>query len=88
MMDGIRIRTSDGRFIALAMLQADRYWVNLCQVLGREDLANDPCFATMESRSKNRAACIAEFDDIFGRCTLAEWQETLSEQEGQWSVVQ
>jgi crotonobetainyl-CoA:carnitine CoA-transferase CaiB-like acyl-CoA transferase len=42
----------------------------------------------MESRSKNRAACIAEFDDIFGRRTLAEWQETLSEQEGQWSVVQ
>ena len=42
--------TSDGRWIALCMLQADQFWAGLCHVLGRDDLVDDARFADMGSR--------------------------------------
>ena len=80
-------RTSDGRFVALCMLQGDRYWPGFCQAAGREDLIDDPRFATNEARAANLEACIAELDALFATKTLAEWREILGRQEGQWDVV-
>jgi crotonobetainyl-CoA:carnitine CoA-transferase CaiB-like acyl-CoA transferase len=42
-------RTKDGRHIQLAFLQPDRYWAELCQELGREELASDARFADAPS---------------------------------------
>ena len=81
-------RTADGRVIALCMLQGQRYWAPLCEVLGRPDLATDPRFATDEARETNKAAGIAELDAIFATRPLAEWREILAQQDGQWDVVQ
>ena len=50
-------RTSDGRFLALCMLQADKYWAPLCEVAGRPDLAADPRFADANARRENLDAC-------------------------------
>src|SRR3954467_6560458 len=36
--------TKDGRFIILVLLQADRYWPDLCAHLERPDLLDDPRF--------------------------------------------
>lgn len=81
-------RTSDDRFIALSMLQSDRYWGALCRLFGREDLAADPRFSTLEARSENNRACIVELDGVFAAHPLAYWTELLSQQEGQWAIVQ
>ncbi|MET0251007.1 MAG: CoA transferase [Novosphingobium sp.] len=81
-------RTSDGRFVALCMLQADRYWSRLCEVGGRTDLAVDPRFADSAARRANVEACVAELDAMFASRTLAEWREALAQQGGQWDVVQ
>ena len=81
-------RTSDGRLISLCMLQGQRYWAPLCELMDRPDLATDPRFATDEARERNKAACIAEFDAIFAAKPVAEWREILARQEGQWDVVQ
>ena len=81
-------RTSDGRIISLCMLQGQRYWGPLCEIMGRPDLATDPRFATEEARNQNKPACVAEFDAIFAAKPLAEWREILGRQEGQWDVVQ
>ena len=35
-------RTSDGRFITLMMLQADRFWPDFCTHIGRSDLIDRP----------------------------------------------
>src|SRR5213078_2417126 len=32
------VRTSDGRYLMLAMMQPGRYWADFCRHLGREDL--------------------------------------------------
>ncbi len=81
-------RTSDGRFLALCMLQADKYWAPLCEVAGRPDLAADPRFVDAAARRDNLDACYAELKALFGSKTLAEWREILARQEGQWDVVQ
>lgn len=81
-------RTADGRFLALCMLQADKYWAPFCEVAGRPDLAADPRFADAKGRRENIDACYAEVKALFASKTLAEWKEILSRQQGQWDVVQ
>jgi crotonobetainyl-CoA:carnitine CoA-transferase CaiB-like acyl-CoA transferase len=80
-------RTSDGRFIALSILQSDRYWPEFCAAIARPDLLTDPRFATLADRDANSAACIVELDKAFAAGDLAHWIERLSKQEGQWEVV-
>lgn len=81
-------RTSDDRFVALAMLRGDRYWADLCRLFGREDLAVDPRFTTVGQRDAHNRECIAELDAIFATKPLAHWVDLLSGQEGQWAVVE
>jgi crotonobetainyl-CoA:carnitine CoA-transferase CaiB-like acyl-CoA transferase len=81
-------RTSDGRFLSLCMLQADKYWARLCEVAGRPDLAADPRFVDAAARRTNTDACLAELKAMFSSRTLAEWREILARQDGQWDVVQ
>ena len=81
-------RTSDNRFLALCMLQADKYWVPFCEVAGRSDLASDPRFVDAGARRENAEACWAEITALFESKTLAEWREILLRQDGQWEVVQ
>ena len=81
-------QTRDGRFLSLCMLQQDRYWTKLCEVVGRSELGNDPRFADAKTRRANMAACVEELNAIFRGKDLAEWREILSRQEGQWDVVQ
>lgn len=81
-------RTADGRFLALCMLQADKYWAPLMQVAGRPDLAEDPRFADARSRRENLPECYAAVKAMFAGRTLAEWREILNRQDGQWDIVQ
>jgi crotonobetainyl-CoA:carnitine CoA-transferase CaiB-like acyl-CoA transferase len=81
-------RTSDGRYLALCMLQGQRYWPGFCRAVGRPDLVEDPRFDTDAKRASDIAECIAVIDEIFAQKTLAEWKQILLTQEGQWDVVQ
>jgi crotonobetainyl-CoA:carnitine CoA-transferase CaiB-like acyl-CoA transferase len=80
-------RTSDGRWIALCMLQPDLYWAPFCTAIGRDDLATDERFATGEARDAHIPAAIAELDAVFATKPLAEWKPILAGQRGQWDVV-
>jgi crotonobetainyl-CoA:carnitine CoA-transferase CaiB-like acyl-CoA transferase len=81
-------RTSDGRHIQLVFLQGDRYWTDLCELLGRPDLAADARFADMASRRENRVACLAELDAEFGARTFEECKDLLSGLDAPWAPVQ
>jgi crotonobetainyl-CoA:carnitine CoA-transferase CaiB-like acyl-CoA transferase len=81
-------RTRDNRFVALCMLQSDKYWARFCEVAGRPELAADPRFADAKTRGRNMDACFAEVKALFASRTLAEWREVLARQDGQWDVVQ
>lgn len=81
-------RTADHRFIALCMLQADRYWARFCEAAERPDLAADPRFTDDAARRANGAECHAEVTALFAAKPLAEWKQILARQDGQWDVVQ
>ncbi|MDO7842146.1 CaiB/BaiF CoA transferase family protein [Sphingomonas immobilis] len=81
-------RTADDRFLALCMLQGQRYWPGFCEAVGRADLATDARYATAEARAANLTECVAEIDAIFATRSLADWRVALATQGGQWDVVQ
>lgn len=72
-------RCSDGLWIALGMLQPDRYWADLCRVLGRPELAGDPRFRDILARTVNATQCIAILDAIFATQPRAHWITLLTE---------
>jgi crotonobetainyl-CoA:carnitine CoA-transferase CaiB-like acyl-CoA transferase len=80
--------TSDDRFIALVMLQADRFWPEVCELIERPDFVDDPRFATAAARFDNRVECVTELRNAFLTRPLAEWRERMKGLEGVWSVVQ
>ena len=47
-------KTSEGRVIQLMMLQADRFWPDVCHLLERPDLLDDPRFADARARFEHR----------------------------------
>lgn len=81
-------RTSDGRFVALVMLESDRFWAPLVELVGRPDLVTDERFVDSVARREHSGECIAELDAIFAARTAAQWREVLGRQRGVWAVVQ
>ena len=70
---------SDGQWLALGMLQGDRYWAKLCDVLGVPEAGTDERFNTQLQRMFNSAACVALLDRAFATRPRAEWLRRLKE---------
>jgi crotonobetainyl-CoA:carnitine CoA-transferase CaiB-like acyl-CoA transferase len=81
-------RTRDRRFINLVMLDADRYWPDFCQIVGRPELISDPRFIDMPARKENSRACIEILDAMFATRDHAEWLDVLSSAQGVWAPLQ
>jgi crotonobetainyl-CoA:carnitine CoA-transferase CaiB-like acyl-CoA transferase len=78
-------RTSDGRWINLTLLQAARYWPDLCRHLGLEDLIDDERFNTsgkLMANSNEAGALVAE---AIASQPYPVWLERLQTLEGQWA---
>ena len=80
-------RTVDDRWLYLVCLQADRHWLELCELIGRPDLAVDSRFTDLPTRAAHAAACVHELDETFGKRTLAEWRDVLAPFSGVWAPV-
>jgi crotonobetainyl-CoA:carnitine CoA-transferase CaiB-like acyl-CoA transferase len=80
--------TKDGRFIIIVLLQADRYWPDLCAHLERPDLLDDPRFKDGAARYEHREECIQVLRDVFRTRTYDEWCERLQTLEGVWAPLQ
>jgi crotonobetainyl-CoA:carnitine CoA-transferase CaiB-like acyl-CoA transferase len=80
-------RTSDGRTICLILLQADRFWGELCDVIGHPELRDDPRFKDIVVRYENREECVRVLDEIFASADLAEWRRRLANFSGVWAPV-
>ena len=71
-------RCGDDLWLALSMLQPDRYWERFCAVLEIPEAAADPRFKTMLDRMMNAGECIALLDEVFARRPRAEWLRRLA----------
>jgi crotonobetainyl-CoA:carnitine CoA-transferase CaiB-like acyl-CoA transferase len=80
--------TKDGRFVIIVLLQADRYWPDLCAHLERPDLLEDPRFKDSTARYEHRHECIQVLRDVFRARTYDEWCERLQTLEGVWAPLQ
>lgn len=78
-------RTADDRWLYLVCLQADRFWAEVCGVIDRPDLVDDPRFADAAVRFQHREECVAELDETFVRRTLGEWVEAFEGFSGVWA---
>jgi crotonobetainyl-CoA:carnitine CoA-transferase CaiB-like acyl-CoA transferase len=81
-------RTSDGRFLSLIMLQADRYWPEFVTKIGHPELVDDERFADAAARAENRRECVEMLDTIFATRTFDEWRALLMHVEGVWAPVE
>ena len=70
-------RCADDRWLALGMLQSDRYWADLCKAIGRPELGTDPRFADLRVRAANAAECVGALDEAFATRPRDEWLRIL-----------
>ena len=64
-------RTADGWVFVGCMI--DKFWDALIGGIGRQDLGQDPRFATAKARTQNRDALTAALDEILSARSTAEW---------------
>jgi len=82
------VRTSDGRFLYLAMIQISKFWADFCRHLGREDMIDDPRWDTPEKIMANAPAASKIVHEVIGSKPYDYWVEKFRTLEGQWAPVQ
>lgn len=75
-------RCKDDRWIALAMLQSDRYWADFARALDHPEWVEDERFANLQARGANADVVVAALDEVFATKTREEWLVLLKEREG------
>lgn len=80
-------RGSDGQFFFIAAFTA-KFWNNLCQGIGKPELARDPRFASNPARTAHRAELDAILEDVFASRPAAEWVALLSANDIPSALVQ
>ncbi|MDO8733304.1 MAG: CoA transferase [Actinomycetota bacterium] len=86
---GAYYRAQDDRYILFAFLgdHQDEF-VDLCQLIGRPELVQDPRFTTNVERAANTLELMAILDEVFATKPLAEWKTILLPSKGVWAPVQ
>ena len=67
----------DDKWIAIAHLQPDRYWPNVCRALEITELENDSRFNSIENRHQNAVELIKIMDEKFAARPRSEWMAIL-----------
>lgn len=81
-------RCSDGKWLAIAHLDPNRYWPSTCKALGIEELIEDPRFNSIEGRSKHAKELVSIMDARFATKTREEWMRILKEAECIFTPIQ
>jgi len=73
-------KAKDDKWFAIAHLQPDRYWANVCRALGMPELEHDPRFNSIEARGDHAKELIAIMDKKFDTKTRDEWFEVFKKE--------
>ncbi len=68
---------SDGHVVVAA--RDEKFWINLCEAIGRQDLKTDPRSLNNAARIENRAWVVGQLEAAFAKRTQAEWIDVLSD---------
>lgn len=72
-------KCKDDRWIALAMLQPDRFWHNFCEVLGIQHLEKDPRFENQLARGDHLSEILPTIRERFQSKPRDEWVKLCEE---------
>jgi crotonobetainyl-CoA:carnitine CoA-transferase CaiB-like acyl-CoA transferase len=81
-------RAKDGKWFHLVMVQADRYWPQFCEAVGRAELVKDERYGDILARRENAASLIEELDRVFATKNRDEWAPIFDRHELIWAPVQ
>ncbi|HEY4043002.1 MAG TPA: CoA transferase [Rhodopila sp.] len=70
-------QTRDGRWFIMALFNEQRQLTSFLNAIGREDLTNDPRFATPDARKQHASELVMILDEVFSRRDLVEWRTIL-----------
>ncbi len=70
-------QTRDGRWFIMAMWNEQRQLRGFLSAIGREDLTDDPRFATPDARKQNAAELVKVLDAEFAKRDLDDWRSIL-----------
>ena len=73
-------RCKDDKWLAIAHLDPDRYWPNICKALDVKELEHDPRFNTIRARGENARELVSILDQRFATKTRDEWSEILKKE--------
>lgn len=80
-------KTRDGRFIQLMLLSPDKPWPELCAMIGKPELADDPRFASNALRIENGAELCGLLDASFRARSWAEWAPLFLAWNAPWELI-
>lgn len=80
--------TRDGWMMICAITDSNREWADICRATGREDLMNDPRFATQELRMQNNLILIPLLEQLFSQRTWQEWRRQFRQYDLAIEIVQ
>ena len=67
----------DGRWFIMALFNEQRQLRSFLSAIGREELTDDPRFATPDARRQHGRELVMILDEVFSRRDLAEWRTIL-----------
>lgn len=70
-------RSRDGRWFIMALFNEQRQLRSFLGAIGREDLTDDPRFATPDGRKQHATELTTILDDVFAARDLADWRAIL-----------
>lgn len=70
-------QSRDGRWFIMALFNEQRQLPSFLGAIGREDLTDDPRFATVDARKQHARELTMILDDVFATKDLADWRKIL-----------
>ena len=70
-------RSRDGRWFIMALFNEQRQLRGFLSAIGREELTDDPRFATPEARKRHAKELVIVLDEVFATRDLADWRTIL-----------
>ena len=67
----------DGKLLNLAV-GSERIWERFCEAIEREDLKDNPDFATNADRVRNRGTLVPMLQEVFNKRPVLEWVDSLN----------
>lgn len=81
-------KCKDGKWLAIAHLDPDRFWPNICKALDIADLENDPKYNSIKARGENAKELVLIMDQRFETRPRDEWMDRLKAEKCIFTPIQ